>query len=220
MSRKIINKNRFSWQEEDRFKLNYQMVFDDKPAGDAEKAPDIDKVLNEQYEKWRIEREKIRKESFEKGLQQGRKEGYDSAAAELDSRIQPLKKELKDAHLAWKQYQELLKPDLLNLVFDLSEKILGVPVTNGTMRNQLEEELRALLQEMDRATRPVLWVSQEDYDLVESLQKEYADTTGIVIRVSNHCNPGEFQLETNREKVVRDFRQMLKDFKDSLILPK
>ncbi|MDG5766749.1 FliH/SctL family protein [Balneolales bacterium ANBcel1] len=218
MSRKIIDKKKFSWKDDGSFRLNYRMVFDEQKPEAA--PPDVDSLLREQHEKWLLEREKIRTEAFEKGREQGRREGYDKAAGELEARLEPMRREFEAARAAWKEHQEALKPGLLNLVFDISEAILGVPITNGTMRNKLEEDLRLLLQELDRKARPVLWVSSEDFDLVESLQNEYAEATGVVVRVSSHCNPGEFQLETNREKVVRDFRQMLHDFKESLILPK
>jgi len=218
MPRKIIEKNKFAWQDGSNFRLNYQMVFDEK-APDLE-MPNVDELLKDQNEKWRLEREKVRREAFEKGLLKGRREGFESAQADLEARLTPLREAFQKAQQAWQQNQELLKPGLLNLVFEISESILGIPITNGSMRNKLEEELRTLLQEMDKKTRPVLWVSNDDFELVESLREEFADTTGVVVRVSKHCNPGEFQLETSREKVVRDFRQMLKDFKESLILPK
>lgn len=217
MSRKIINKKKFSWQDDDSFKLNYQMVFDDKKTG--RETPDVNKILKEQQEKWAAERETARQEAYEKGYQQGYHEASETVRSEMDSRVTLIKQEFDAAREAWSQNQELLKPGLLNLVFDISEAILGVPITNGSMRNKLEEELGALFQEMDNKSRPVLWVSAEDYEFVESLQKEYAESSCVVLRVSKHCNPGEFQLETNREKVVRDFQQMLKDFKESLILP-
>ncbi len=218
MGKKIINKNNFTWQDEDRFKLNYQMVFDKKNP--EKEQTDFNEVLKQKQKEWKKELENVRKQSFEKGRKQGHKEGLDTARKEIDKRVEVLNKALQSAHEEWKAMQEMFKPGLLNLVFDITEKILAIPVINGTMRNKLEEELAELFQEMDRKSRPVLWVSADDYEFVETLQKKYAESTGIVLRVSKHCNPGEFQLETNREKVARDFRQMLHDFKESLILPK
>ncbi len=218
MSRNIINKKKFVWKDDDSFRLNYQMVFDEKRP--EEEPPDINMILNRKRDEWKKELESERKEAFDQGHRKGYKEGLEDARAELDTRLSAFRQHFEAAQQAWEEHQELMKPGLLNLVFEICENILGIPVTNGSMRNKLEEEVSTLFQELDKSSRPVLWVSAEDFDLVESLQKEYADSSGVVIRVSKHCNPGEYQLETNREKVVRDFRQMLEDFKQSLILPK
>jgi flagellar biosynthesis/type III secretory pathway protein FliH len=225
MARKIIDREKFSWREDDRFRLNYQMIFEDQKDRKSEPAgPDVGDVLKNKEAEWNQRLEKARSEAYEqgleKGLDQGRREGLETARMEIDARIGTLEKALIEAREEHRMYQNLLKPGLLNLVFEIAEAILAVPITNGTMRNKLEEELTALFQELDTKTRPVLWVSADDYDFVESLIKKLGDSTGITIRMSKHCNPGEYQLETNREKIVRDFRQMLNDFKESLILPK
>lgn len=219
MSRKIIDKKKFSWDDKDSFRLNYQMIFDEKVKSDKN-FPDYKEILKSRDDEWSRKLDAEQKEAFNNGLTQGREEGYKIARAEIDKKLGGLEHEFKTAQAEWREHQQLLKPGLLNLVFDISEAILGMPVTNGTMRNRLEEELSTLFQQLDKKTRPVLWVSAEDFEFIESLEKQYADSTGVVVRISERCNPGEYQLETNREKVVRDFRQMLHDFKESLILPK
>ncbi len=218
MARKIIRKTRFTWQEDEQFRLNYQMLFDDKKP--EETAPDYQEVLQQKQQEWAAELKSARQQAYEKGVQEGFQQGCQKGRSELEQSQEVFKKEFMKARQEWKEVQDLLKPGLLQLVFDLCEAILGIPVVNGAMRNKLEEELRGLFQEIDKKSRPVLWVSAEDYDMVDALQKEFAETTGVVIRVSKYCKPGEYQLETNREKIVREFRLVLEDFKESLILPK
>ncbi|MDI6401984.1 FliH/SctL family protein [Balneolaceae bacterium ANBcel3] len=217
MSRKIIDKTKLAWQDDQQFRLSYQMVFDEKK--DENESVNVSEALKAERQKWAAETEAARKEAFGQGYKLGREEGYSDAGAEMDQRIASLRQAYMEAIQAWEAQQKLLKPGLLNLVFDIAEKILGIPVTNGAMRNKLEEELSILFQQIEKESRPVLWVSAEDFDFVESLQEKYAEKTGVVLRIGKQCNPGEFQLETNQEKVVRDFRQMLHDFKESLILP-
>jgi len=55
--------------------------------------------------------------------------------------------------------------------------------------------------------------------MVESLVEEYRDRFTVHLKVENELNPGEFKLETKREKVVKDFKLQLQDFKDALNLP-
>lgn len=220
MSRKVIDKNKFSWKEEERFKLDYKMVFEDRKTVEESAAPDIDQILETKLKEWNHELEKARKVAFEQGYSQGRKDGMTRAREELDQRLGSLENQFQSAFEAWKSNMDLMKPGILQLVFDITEAILEMPVTNGTMRNKLETELSELMQDIDEKSKPVLWVSADDYELAESLIKEYGESTGIILRTGKYCKPGEYQLETNREKIVRDFKQMLYDFKESLILPK
>ncbi len=219
MPKKIIDRNRFSWEDDDRFRLDYTKVFEDRKHVAGPQGPDIDQVLQEKLKEWNERLENTRRQAFDQGYRQGHDEGVALARRELDQRLDGMAGQFRAAADEWKATMELLKPGLLNLVFDLAEAILEVPVTNGTMRNKLERELHELLQDLEKDSRPVLWVSREDHDMVASLVTEYEGSTGVMVRVGNTCKPGEYQLETSRERIVRDFREILKDFKDSLILP-
>ncbi len=219
MGRKIIDKDRFSWEDEGRFRLDYKTIFEDKKAVRGQPEPDYDRIMEAKLREWNDQLEAARLQSFEQGYRKGLQEGREQERSELDHRMGDLKEQFRAASTEWKATMELLKPGLLNLVFDLAEAILEVPVTNGTMRNKLEKELHDLLQDIEKEARPVLWVSREDFGMVQELVDGYDGATGVIVRVGNTCKPGEFQFETNRERIVRDFRQMLADFKESLILP-
>ncbi|MEX2657559.1 MAG: hypothetical protein WD272_08605 [Balneolales bacterium] len=218
MARKIIDKDKISWSDDSRFKLNYEMIFDENQQD--QKSSDIKNILKKKQDEWKSELEEVKSQAFERGLAQGNKEGFEKALLETDKKLAVLENGFREAVDAWQANQELLKPGLLKLVFDISEAILGIPIKNGALRSRLEKDLSTLFQELDASSKPVLWISAEDYEFIEKLHRQYAEKTGVVIRVSDRCNPGEYQLETNREKIVRDFRNMLNDFKESLILPK
>ena len=57
MSRKVIDKNKFSWKEEERFKLDYKMVFEDRKTVEESAAPDIDQILETKLKEWNHELE-------------------------------------------------------------------------------------------------------------------------------------------------------------------
>jgi flagellar biosynthesis/type III secretory pathway protein FliH len=219
MGRKIIDKDRFSWEDEGSFRLDYKTIFEEKKAAAGPPAPDMDRIMEARLREWNEKLEAARRQSFDQGYRKGLEEGREQAGRELDQRLEGLREHFRDAAAEWKATMELLKPGLLNLVFDLAETILEVPVTNGTMRNKLERELNDLLQDIEMETRPVLWVSRDDFAMVQGLAERYEGTTGVIVRVGNTCKPGEYQLETSRERIVRDFGKMLSDFKESLILP-
>lgn len=227
MSRRVIDKKAVNWQEQSSSKLNYQLIFDGpakKEAQDvAEKpapsAPDMEEILRQR----RMEEErnlmKARNEAFEEGRQQGHKEGYEKATSDMQHKVAFLEEALRDAHKAWQQNQDILKGDILSLAFEIAEAVVGVPLKLPEIKKRLENELLAMVQELDSISQPVLWVSREDFEFVESLVEEYGGRSGIILRVGSTCKPGEYQLETNKEKVVRDYKVILNDFRESLTLP-
>ncbi len=219
MARKIIEKERFFWKEEERFRLDYRTVFEEKKEETGLSGTDHQQIMENKLREWNDQLEDARRTAFDQGYNKGLEEGRIQARDELEQHLDGMKEQFVAASAEWKTTMELLKPGLLNLVFDLAETILEVPVTNGAMRNKLEKELHELLQGIETDARPVLWVSQDDFEMVEELVETYDGATGVIVRVGSRCKPGEFQLETNRERIVRDFRQMLNDFKESLILP-
>lgn len=225
MPRRIIEKESFIWQDENRSRLNYQNLFDQNQERQgeedvaAEPVVDIEEVLRKRS----LEEEKrlavVQNEAYEKGLREGRQEGYDRSRSEMEHMTVMLERAIREAHEAWKQQQELLSPGLLNLAFEMAEAIIGIPVDNPELKERLEQELIPLVDKLERVSQPVLWVASEDYEYIEHLIEKYADKSGIMLRVGNNCKPGEYQLETNEKKVQRDYKAMLNDFRESLMLP-
>ncbi|MCC5926862.1 MAG: hypothetical protein JJU41_09920 [Bacteroidetes bacterium] len=232
MSRRVIDKKAINWQEQSSSKLNYQLIFDGTAKKDAKhdhvaesgeapapETPDIEEILHQR----RLEEErnlmKARNEAFEEGRSQGHKEGYAKATDDMQHKVAFLEEALRDAHKAWQQNQDILKGDILSLAFEIAEAVVGVPLKLPEIKQRIESELVSMIQELDSISQPVLWVAREDFEFVESLVEEYGGRSGIILRVGSTCKPGEYQLETNKEKVVRDYKVILNDFRESLALP-
>jgi flagellar biosynthesis/type III secretory pathway protein FliH len=226
MARKVIDRNSFAWRDDNRSRLNYHMIFDENwkdPEEQAEEEKKIQPNIEEILAKRRIEEERrlaaTEQKAFEDGLRQGRQEGLNTAKVEMNSKIAVIERALREAHQAWIRNQELLKPGMLHLIFDVAEAVIGVPNRSAELKKHLENEIVPLLEALDKAAQPVLWVSEDDFQFVDHLVEQYAAKSGIMLRVGNNCKPGEYQLESNRQKVVRDFKMLLDDFRESLILP-
>jgi flagellar biosynthesis/type III secretory pathway protein FliH len=225
---KILHTEDINWYEEDENRLDYDLAFNGKSykntdnqeaANKKEAKVDVKKLIKKRDEKWEHRLEKARKEAFENGRKQGFKEGHAEAEKKIDSKVQQLEELVAKAHENWTGRQRLLNPGLLDLVFDMVEKIVGLPVENPQIRKQLEEKLSVLLHETEDDIKPQLFVSEQDFRFVEELVEKYAPELSLSIRVSEDCNPGEFELETQKETVVHRFREKLADLKDNLILP-
>jgi len=226
---KILHTEEINWYDEDNHPLDYGRAFDGKGYKKSRKNEstesrpakkvDVKQLIDKRDAKWEKRLEKARKEAFEKGREQGYQEGYEEAEQKVDDKLHQLEDLVEKAHRDWKTQHQLLNPGLLDLVFDMVEKIVGLPVENPAIREQLEEKLSGLLQETEDDIKPQLWVSEQDYRFVEDLVEKYAPELSLSIRISEECNPGEFELETQKETVVYRFREKLDDLKDSMTLP-
>ena len=221
---KILDDKHISWSGNENARLNYQMIFEECEASNSGTSSepeeiDLEELLRQTNLEWEVKLEKAREEALAEGFEKGRKQGLEQARGEIDEKLAALENAFKQAHSEWRQRQEFLEPGLLDLVFDISEAILGIPVSNPAIREELERELGNVLQEVDEQAKTQLWVSESDYGYVEKLTEMDLYPGSINIQISKECNPGEFKLENNRETIIRSFREMLKDFKDSLSLP-
>lgn len=223
---KILNDEQIDWQEEDRSRLSYEMIFnqslsvneDDRESEEKEQL-DVDDLLKQQEQEWKAKLEKAQEEAFSRGRKEGLKTGLEEARAEIGARVSSLERALAESHREWQERQRILDPGLLDLVFEISERILGIPVENPAIREKLEKELSALLQKVDAETKPLLLVSSEDYEFVEEVADRVTPGSSVLIKTDKSLNSGEFSLETNHETVIHKFRVLLEDFKDSLSLP-
>ncbi|PAU94624.1 hypothetical protein CK503_07470 [Aliifodinibius salipaludis] len=227
---KILHTEEINWYDEDDHPLDYDLAFEGKgykKSGECEdtetssskKKVDVKKLIDKRDTKWKKRLAKAREEAFEKGHEQGYQEGFEAAEQQVDDKLARLEDLVVKAHKDWKKQHQLLNPGLLDLVFDMVEKIVSIPVENPAIREQLEEKLSGLLHETEGDIKPRLWVSEQDYRFVEKLVEKYAPELSLSIRISEDCNPGEFEFETQKETVVHRFREKLADLKDNMTLP-
>lgn len=225
-SPKILDNTQINWFSEDVNRLSYQMIFEEpdfsEPETDNESAetPDIAELLAEQEQEWKAKLEETKANFYQQGFEEGFQKGLEEARAELDGRLQVLEKALEAGSQKWQEQQQKLQPGIMELVFNITESILGIPVENPKISEHIEENLGRMLQKIDDITRPVLHISEADYELVRRVIDEYAPKSHVVIITDKQCNPGEFVLETTEETLVYKFNEMLQDFRNSLNLPK
>lgn len=220
---KILNDDQINWQNKNSSRLSYEMIFREsssKPESeDEEEELDIEALLEKKDREWQETLDKTREEAYSQGVEDGLKAGYEKAGSEIDSRIENLEEAFRKAHAEWQTRQKFIDSGLLDLVFEITENILGIPVENPAIQEKIEKELGALFQKIDEKTKPVLLISEEDYEFAKRLKERVSPATSVAIVPDKNFNTGEFSLETNHETVVHKFQTMLKDFKDSLSLP-
>ncbi|GAA5522463.1 hypothetical protein LQ318_11985 [Aliifodinibius salicampi] len=227
---KILNNEQVKWYEDDDTRLDYQVAFEgpghtrnqEKKRQDKaskEKKVDIKALLRERDTKWKKRLQDARKAAYAKGFEEGKEDGLQQARKEIDQKIEGLEDMMDQAHQEWKQRQEAINPGLLDLVFELVETIVGLPVGNPQIRENLDDELSVLLHETSKEVKPVIWICNEDYEYVEGLVEKYAPELTVRIRSHDEYNPGEFAFETDKETVVYNYKEMLNDFRENVSVP-
>src|SRR5699024_3975550 len=110
---------------------------DNQPEEPEEEKIDIKALLRKRDRMWKIRLKNAREDAFSRGFEDGRQQGIEQARAEIDRKLASLERAFSKAHEEWKDRQELLDPGLLDLVFDIAESILEIPVTNMNLRKKL-----------------------------------------------------------------------------------
>lgn len=218
---KVIDNDKIIWNQKDSAKLDYRMIFEDHDAEKEkkikeQKKAEIREILKENDAEWELELKKATEEAYQKGLSQGLEQGYQAAQKEIDEKFKSLEKAFANAYEEWSQRQKELEPGLLDTVFYLAEKIVGIPVENDKIRIRMEKELSGLLRRLDTELRPTILVSKCDYDFAVELIEKNKSETLVHLGVSDECNPGEFVFETDREMVVKKFRIILNEFRKNM----
>lgn len=226
-NQKVLNNNQIQWYDEgSSTRLNYQMIFNELEKEEPKKketnysdSQELTRMLDERDARWKNKVEQTREKAYNEGYEKGKEEALEQARSEIDAKLAGIKEIMMEGQQRWAEHQRMLEPGLMDMVFEICESIMGIPVENPEVRKTMNEKLGSLLQKVDEHTKPMLLVSNEDYEYVGEIVEEFAPNTTIFVRKEPGLNPGEFKLETNEEIVVHTFREMLDDFKKSLTLP-
>lgn len=220
---KVLNTNQVKWYDNGLTRLNYQMIFNEANAAEEEvdnfDQEELKAKLDERDEFWKKKLKQEKEQAFAEGFENGKVEGLEIARNEIDGKIEVIRTAIDEGHREWQQRMEMIEPGVLDLAFDISEAILGIPVQHEKLTASLVEKLTPIFQKLDQSSKPMLRVSENDLEHVQELKEEYASELTMYIEVDENCNPGEFELDTNDETIVHKFREMLKEFKKNLSLP-
>lgn len=222
-NQKVFNTDQVKWYDDGLTRLNYQMIFNEaKESEEEDERFDHEELrarLDERDELWKRKLKQEKEKAFEEGFKTGKGEGIEAARKEIDNKLEVIRTAIDNGHEEWQQRQQMIEPGILDLAFDISEAILGIPVKDEKIRASLTEKLTPIFQKLDQSSKPILKVSAFDFEHVQELKEEYAAELTMYIQTDESCNPGEFELDTNDETIVHKFREMLKEFKKNLSLP-
>jgi len=228
---RVLENEQITWYKDSNTKLNYKMLFNDGDISlDLIQTQEQDEiVINPEQmvqqaridrdRKWKLKVDKTREDAFTAGYEDGKAAGYHLAQKELESKLDFIHETIESGLNEWKKRQELIDPGLLDIAFEISEAILGIPVEHPEIRNKLELSLGPLLEQIDNQSKPVLLVAESDFEYIQLLKNEYAPDTFIKVRVDKSCGTGEFRFESTNEVVVQNVKNTLKEYRNNLPIP-
>lgn len=207
-------------------RLSYRMIFEEDEAIEQRKLiPDteVDELLAAKDDEWqkrvKLEQIKSHRQGYEKGYADGEKEATEKTReqtkGEVVNSFQGLQQALSHVEENLSQLHSQIEPGICSLVFAIAEQVIGIPVHKKELEEQISRELRSIFKSMQDAQKIELWCSRTDLQYVESLTIDLS-LSNIVIETDGELLPGEYRVETNQRKVVRDFKKSLNELMGQL----
>lgn len=209
MNPKVIDKSRFTVDDEDTKKFSYEMVFLPKKE---EKDVDLVQAIERNNLEWNHKLSEEKQKSIKKGYDSGFEDGLTEARRTISEQLQPLEVAFDDLSSRMEIWKEQLAPDVEKLVFLLAEKVIGIPVQNEELSQKISQEIQQQLEVLVDQQQCIISVSDTDYESVISFVELRPDSKNIQVTRDVNLKPGEYQIQTNFEKIERFFKKRMDDF--------
>lgn len=228
MDSKVINSEQLNIKGKEFARLSYDMLFEDQPAGAEDDNSSLEEAvegisreelserLREVEGEWRERLEEEREKAARAAYDRGKKRGREEAESSMEKNISTLKSALEEADRKIGEMLEELKPEMARMVFDLAEKVVRVPLENEEMRRKVSGEIKEVLDKLEEGIRIKIKVSESDYQAVEDKLGECGNRVELI--AGEELNPGEYAIDTRKERVVKRFTKILDDFRESVAL--
>lgn len=231
MDSKIIDTDNLLVNAEECQRLSYDMLFSDNGQsngnGHAGKnqekngSDDIEsrKAYRKELElKWKRRLEESREKAFRQGVEEGKKQGGADARESMEQQVETLQRALKETSDRIDSLLDDLKPHMAAMVFDITEQIIGLPIKSESLRKEVAGEIRMILASVEEDVKVRLTVSSADYGFIVRALKDISHAPKIEITRSDSLKCGEYALDTQRERIIKSFNEMLDDFREKLSL--
>lgn len=220
----------------DELKLSYEMLFSEPeapPAGAGQQEngtsaneskvefagysqQEVDQLLAEQKQKyqkaWENEKQTIRQEAYNEGFEAGKEQVLQTIEESIDT----IRQAVKEGEESFKNMLDNLKPYMTALVFDLAEKIISIPIKSTKLEKKVEDEIRTMLAYLGEEAQVKVTVPEVDFELLQESLSKLNESDRMKLYSSSDLKKGEYYLETEEEKVIKDLKKILKEFRETI----
>lgn len=211
MNTKVIDKNRFNLSDEQPKRFSYEMVFLPK-----EEKEDVDllQALERNNLEWNRRLADERQAAVQQGYESGFEDGVQDAKTKIAEQLSTLEHAFEDLKLRLDIWKQQVAPGIANLVFELTRKVVGLPVESDELTQKISKEIEEFLDELTQDAQAKIIVSEQDYESIQALaERKKTNETPIIIDMNPSLLPGEYRIETNYEVLQRSYNKRLEDFK-------
>ncbi|SMO59408.1 FliH/SctL family protein [Fodinibius sediminis] len=230
MESNIIDASDFTGGQHGQHRLSYDLLFEEQPqnsspdsvrAGTGSNDGAISrKELQELQDKWKQKIAVAQEEAYQKGWEEGQQAGREEALSSMEQHLAPLQEAMGAMDQEINSLIEELKPYMATMTFDIAEKILDIPLDDKELREKVSAEIRNTLSAIDREIMIKITVSEKDYGYVVRKMKDVPHSNYLQISGSDKLKTGEYTIDTEKESIVKNFKKMLRDFREKVALEK
>ena len=206
---KLIFRERFQVAEVDKTKLSYEDLFQVKSNDEV----DYQEVIERNNIEWTKRMNDTRQLAVKEGYDAGLNDGETKARIRIDEQLHHFENALMELDRRLQQTIEEIKPGITSLVFDLAEKVIGVPVDNEGLKNWVVESVSTALEEIGDHTKVEIEVSEADYDSIKEVIEKLPELKKIKLNYSASILAGEFRIETPHNVIMNNFAKKLADLR-------
>lgn len=208
-------------------KLSYDMLFDNSSyESEAENAvaeepemltpEQVEELLQERDEQWENRLQQARVEAKEEGIEEGLARGKAQAEAVMEERVGSIQEMMSEMDEEFNQALEELKPHIAALVFEIIEKVLDIPFRHAQLQEKVQDEIIKFVEILDEKLHVKVTVSEMDFEPIQQALEKHKDIEHFTLRYGAQCQPGEYIIETKKESIIKNFKKMVADFKESI----
>jgi flagellar biosynthesis/type III secretory pathway protein FliH len=212
---------------DDSLKLRYDMLFEnrrehDKDDPDSSGEPqtvsfeEMQQLLKKKDDQWQkqLRKECIRAE--EAGFEKGFSAGKDEAEREYLKQLLGFEEMIKQMDVEYKKTMEELKSHIVNLVFDITEKVLDIPFKHPKLQERVQKEVSQIIDKLDDTLQIKVNLSETDFQKMQETFEKKKKLAHINPLIDEDLNMGEYVVETKKEYIAKKFKKMMADFKESV----
>lgn len=208
---KLIFKERFSLDKDEKARLNYEDLFQVKSEEDV----DYQEVIERNNLEWTKRLNETKQLAIKEGYDAGLSDGEAKAVERIDEQLHHFEEAIMELDRRLTQTIDEIKPGVSALVFDIAEKIIGVPITNKRLTKWVEEQIIQNLKTLTDNTKVEILVSEYDYESIKQVMDSIQTTHSIQVKYSNDLLSGEFKIDTPYASIINNFKKKMEDFRDS-----
>jgi len=217
--KKIIEKNKLKVSNQNYTRLSYEMVFHDNNHTSTNLTDDdLKKALRENNKEWEKRLNEEVKTHSEENYKKGYEDGVKDSTETIERHLKPVRAAFNELNEQFSSFMGDLKPHITSLVFELTEKVLDVPMSDPELKHNVQKDINRILNELEEGVKVKIHVSADDYDAFGEMIGAGNKKNEVSIIVDEQIKPGEYKIETAFEMILRDFKQVLKDIKKSITL--